>query len=50
MLELRFVRYDFKENADGLCIPQLAIWNHGAPMEEEGAPKTAEPDRMTGTR
>jgi probable phosphoglycerate mutase len=50
VLNCGIVRYDFKENADGLCVPDLAIWNHGAPMEAEGAPKTAEPDRMTGTR
>ncbi len=33
-----------------LCVPTLALWNHGAPMEEEGTPKTAEPDMMTGSR
>jgi 2,3-bisphosphoglycerate-dependent phosphoglycerate mutase len=42
--------YDFAPDADGLCVPSLALWNHGAPMEAEGAPKTAEPDAMTGTR
>ena len=42
--------YDFAPDADGLCVPNLALWNHGAPMEAEGAAKTAEPDAMTGTR
>jgi broad specificity phosphatase PhoE len=42
--------YDFEPDADGMCVPSLALWNHGAPMDEDGAPKTAEPDAMTGTR
>jgi 2,3-bisphosphoglycerate-dependent phosphoglycerate mutase len=42
--------YDFEPDADGLCIPKLEAWNHGAPLEAEGAPQTAEPDKMTGTR
>ena len=42
--------YDFEPDAQGLCVPKLALWNHGAPMEAEGTPKTAEPDMMTGTR
>ena len=50
ILNCGIVRYDFEADREGLCIPKLAIWNHGAPMEAEGAPKTAEPDRMTGTR
>jgi hypothetical protein len=42
--------YDFNPDADGLCVPTLEVWNHGAPLEAEGAPQTAEPDKMTGTR
>ena len=42
--------YDFHPDADGLCIPKLEVWNHGAPLAAEGAPQTAEPDKMTGTR
>jgi broad specificity phosphatase PhoE len=42
--------YDFQENAHGLCVPELALWNHGAPMEAEGAPKTSEPETVSGTR
>ena len=42
--------YDFEPDEQGLCVPELVLWNHGAPMEEEGTPKTAEPDAMTGTR
>ena len=42
--------YDFEPDEQGLCVPTLALWNHGAPLESEGAPKTAEPDVMTGSR
>ena len=42
--------YDFEVGKKGLCVPQLALWNHGAPMEEEGAPKTSAPDAMAGSR
>jgi len=26
------------------------MWNHGAPLEQDGAAKTAAPDQVTGTR
>ncbi|QNM82324.1 histidine phosphatase family protein [Sphingomonas sabuli] len=42
--------YDFEPDKAGLCAPKLALWNHGTPLEEQGAAKTAEPDQMTGTR
>jgi 2,3-bisphosphoglycerate-dependent phosphoglycerate mutase len=42
--------YDFEPDAQGLCVPKLELWNHGAPLEAEGTPKTAEPEMMTGTR
>jgi broad specificity phosphatase PhoE len=42
--------FDFEPDAQGLCVPSLAVWNLGAPMDAEGTPKTAEPDMMTGTR
>ena len=32
------------------CAPRLHLWNHGAPLEEEAAPITSEPDKMAGTR
>ena len=32
------------------CAPRLALWNHGAPLEEEQAPVTSEPDAVVGTR
>jgi len=42
--------YDFNESTDGLCVPVLAQWNHGAPLDDEGAAKTSAPDAMAGTR
>jgi broad specificity phosphatase PhoE len=42
--------YDFDSGAEGLCVPTLSLWNHGAPLETEGAPKTSAPDAMAGTR
>ncbi len=42
--------YDFDPSEQGLCVPTLAVWNLGAPMEAEGTPQTAEPDLMTGSR
>ncbi len=42
--------YEFEPDEKGLCAPTLALWNHGAPVEREGAEQTAEPDMMTGSR
>lgn len=42
--------FDFDPDEDGLCTPRLSLWNHGAPLEAEGAPKTSEPDAMVGWR
>ena len=42
--------YEFEPDAKGLCVPALELWNHGAPLEAEGAPKTSAPDAMAGTR
>ena len=42
--------YDFSPTAQALCVPTLTLWNHGAPMEAEGTPQTAEPEAMTGSR
>ena len=38
--------YDFEPDADGLCTPTLALWNH----DPQGVEATAEPETMTGTR
>lgn len=42
--------FDFEPNRLALCVPKLVLWNHGAPLEEHGTPKTAEPEVMTGSR
>ena len=42
--------YEFEPDADGLCVPSLSLWNHGAPLEEDGAAKTSAPDAMAGSR
>ena len=42
--------YEFQPDARGSCVPALEIWNYGAPLEAEGAPKTSAPDAMAGTR
>jgi 2,3-bisphosphoglycerate-dependent phosphoglycerate mutase len=42
--------YDFDAGPEGVCVPELALWNYGAPLETEGAPKTSAPDAMAGTR
>ena len=50
VLNCGIAAYDFEPDAHGICIPELALWNYGAPLEEEGAAKTSEPDAMAGTR
>ncbi len=42
--------YDFEKGAGGLCIPELALWNHGAQLDDQGAAKTWAPDVMAGSR
>ena len=50
ILNCGIVRYDFEPDAEGRCVAALELWNHGAPLEAEGAPKTSAPDAMAGTR
>ena len=50
VLNCGIAAYDFEPDPHGLCIPDLALWNYGIPLESEGAPKTSAPDAMTGTR
>jgi broad specificity phosphatase PhoE len=42
--------FDFEPDRLSLCVPRLVLWNHGAPMVEQGTPQTAEPEVMTGSR
>ena len=50
ILNCGIAAYDFEHDAKGVCIPELSMWNYGAPLEAEGAPKTSAPDAMAGTR
>ena len=50
VLNCGIAAYEFEPDAKGVCIPELILWNHGAPLEAEGAPKTSAPDAMAGTR
>ncbi|HVM37444.1 MAG TPA: histidine phosphatase family protein [Sphingomicrobium sp.] len=42
--------YEFAPDADGMCVPELVLWNHGAPLEAEGAARTSAPDVVVGSR
>jgi broad specificity phosphatase PhoE len=50
VLNCGIAEYRFDPDADGLCVPELCVWNYGAPLEADGAPKTAARDAVTGTR
>jgi probable phosphoglycerate mutase len=50
VLNCGIAAYDFAPDADGLSTPKASLWNYGAPLETEGAPKTSAPDAMAGTR
>jgi len=50
VLNCGIAAYEFEPDTKGLCVPALELWNHGAPLEAEGAPKTSAPDAMAGTR
>lgn len=42
--------YDFQPDDAKLCVPRLLRYNFGAPLIEDAAPVTAEPDQITGVR
>jgi len=50
VLNCGIAAYDFDPDPHGLCLPELSLWNYGAPLEAEGASKTSAPDAMAGTR
>ena len=50
VLNCGIAAYDFEPDPAGHCVPQLTLWNYGAPLEAEGAPRTSAPDAMAGTR
>ena len=42
--------YEFQPDDAKLCVPKLTRYNFAAPLTDEQAPITAEPDRITGVR
>jgi 2,3-bisphosphoglycerate-dependent phosphoglycerate mutase len=50
VLNCGICQYDFDPAEGGLCVPTLSLWNHGAPLDADGAAKTSEPDVVVGTR
>ena len=50
VLNCGIAAYDFEADAKGRCVPALELWNHGAPLEADGAPRTSAADAMAGTR
>ncbi|TMJ17446.1 MAG: histidine phosphatase family protein [Alphaproteobacteria bacterium] len=42
--------YDFEPDDAKACVPRLARYNFAAPLIEEAAPVTSEPDAMVATR
>jgi broad specificity phosphatase PhoE len=50
VLNCGIAEYRFEPDAQGLCIPELSLWNYGVPLEAQGAQKTSAPDAVTGTR
>jgi broad specificity phosphatase PhoE len=50
VLNCGIAEFRFEPDVQGMCVPELCRWNYGAPLTAEGAPKTAAPDAVTGTR
>jgi probable phosphoglycerate mutase len=50
VLNCGIAAYEFDPDPHGVCVPELNLWNYGAPLEAEGASKTSAPDAMAGTR
>jgi 2,3-bisphosphoglycerate-dependent phosphoglycerate mutase len=42
--------YEFEPDDERLCVPKLVRYNHAAPLIEEQAPLTAEPEEIMGAR
>ena len=50
VLNCGICEYGFEPDDDALCSPQLLRYNHAAPLIDERAPLTAEPEEIMGTR
>jgi broad specificity phosphatase PhoE len=42
--------YDFEPDDAAMCMPRLVRYNHAAPLADDDAPVTAEPDTIVGAR
>src|SRR3954471_4419869 len=42
--------YDFEPDDAAMCVPTLVRYNHAAPLTQEDAPVTAEPETIAGAR
>jgi broad specificity phosphatase PhoE len=42
--------YEFEPDDAEVCVPRLLRYNHAAPLTEEDAPVTAEPEEIMGAR
>ena len=50
VLNCGICEYEFEPDDEKLCMPQLVRYNFAAPLVEEQAPVTAEPDAVRGAR
>jgi 2,3-bisphosphoglycerate-dependent phosphoglycerate mutase len=50
VLNCGICEYEFEPDDEKLCVPNLVRYNFAAPLAEEHAPVTAEPDEIVGTR
>ena len=50
VLNCGICEYEFEPDDEQLCVPKLARYNFAAPLEQDRAPVTAEPDEIMGTR
>jgi 2,3-bisphosphoglycerate-dependent phosphoglycerate mutase len=50
VLNCGICEYEFEPDDERLCVPKLERYNFVAPLEQEQAPVTAEPDEIIGTR
>ena len=50
VLNCGICEYEFEPDDERECVPELVRYNFAAPLEDEQAPVTAEPDEIIGTR
>ena len=50
VLNCGICEYEFEPDDSRLCVPRLRRYNFAAPLEQEEAPITAEPDAIVGSR